>query len=178
MSRLTTTPVAEATGQAAQLFTAIRGAIGMVPNAYAAIGSNSPSALAAMLAFDGAAGKASLSGQEVEAVKLAVSEVSGCDYCLAAHSMMAKKKGVSKEAVLALRHGQQSGDAKLDALATFARTLVSTRGTASDATVAAVRAAGYSDQQIVDTLLVMASITFTNLVNRVNDTVLDFPAAD
>jgi alkylhydroperoxidase family enzyme len=44
--------------------------------------------------------------------------------------------------------------------------------------VAAVQTAGYSDAQIVDTLLAIASITFTNLVNRVNDTVLDFPAAD
>lgn len=36
--------------------------------------------------------------------------------------------------------------------------------------------AGYSDQQIIDTLLAITSITFTNLVNRVNDTPLDFPA--
>jgi alkylhydroperoxidase family enzyme len=56
--------------------------------------------------------------------------------------------------------------------------LASTSGTASAEVVAAVKAAGYSDQQIVDTLLVIASITFTNLLNRVNDTALDFPAAD
>jgi alkylhydroperoxidase family enzyme len=44
--------------------------------------------------------------------------------------------------------------------------------------VGAVKAAGYTDAQIVDSLLVITSITFTNLLNRVNDTDLDFPAAD
>ena len=36
---------------------------------------------------------------------------------------------------------------------------------------------GVTDAQVVDTLLAIASITFTNLFNRVNDTVLDFPPA-
>jgi alkylhydroperoxidase family enzyme len=40
-----------------------------------------------------------------------------------------------------------------------------------------VRAAGYSEQQVVEVILAITSITFTNLVNRVNDTTLDFPAA-
>jgi uncharacterized protein YggE len=52
MSRLFTQAVADATGHAAQLFTAIKGAIGKVPNAYAAIGSNSPVALEAALNLD------------------------------------------------------------------------------------------------------------------------------
>ena len=41
-----------------------------------------------------------------------------------------------------------------------------------------MRAAGYSDAQVVDTLLTVAAITFTNLLNRVNDTVVDFPAVN
>jgi uncharacterized peroxidase-related enzyme len=178
MNRLNTQPVSEASGQAAQLFASIKGATGMVPNAYVAIGTNSPLALQAVLNLADAETKSSLSGKEIESIKLAVSEVSGCDYCLAAHTLVSKKKGLSREAILGLRHGRPSGDARLDALASFARTLASTSGTASAEVVAAVKAAGYSDQQIVDTLLIIASITFTNLLNRVNDTALDFPAAD
>jgi uncharacterized peroxidase-related enzyme len=178
MSRLYTVAIPEATGQAAQLFTAIKGAVGMVPNAYVAVGSNSPLALQAALNLDAALNKSSLSAQEIEVIKLAVSEVPGCDYCLAAHTMIGAKAGLSRPEILAVRKGQTSGNARIDALTTFTQTVVGTSGTVPADVVAAVQTAGYSDAQIVDTLLAIASITFTNLVNRVNDTVLDFPAAD
>lgn len=178
MTRLYTQAVAEATGKSAQLFGAIKSAVGMVPNAYANIGNNSPLALEAALNLDGALRKSSLSAQDLEAIKLAVSEVAGCDYCLAAHTLFAKKAGLSGEAIVDLRHGQASGNARNDALSAFARSLVSTRGTVAPEVVAAVKEAGVSDEQIVDALLAISSITFTNLFNRVNDTVLDFPAAD
>jgi uncharacterized peroxidase-related enzyme len=178
MSRLHTIAPAEATGHAAQLFTAIKGAVGMVPNAFATIGSNSPVALEAALNLDSALGKSSLSAKQVEVIKLAVSAVAHCDYCLAAHTMIGKHAGMSRETILAVRQGQSSGDAAIDALAAFVNTLVSTSGTVPVTAVAAVKAAGYSDAQVIDTLLAIASITFTNLVNRVNDTVIDFPAAD
>lgn len=178
MSRLFTQDVDSATGPAAAIFGNIKKAMGKVPNAYATIGNNSPMALEAALALDGALAKGSLSTKDIEAVKLAVSEAVGCDYCLAAHSFIAKRSGIAGDAVVALRKGGVSGDDKLDALATFARTLATTTGTVAPDVVSAVKAAGYTDQQIIETLLAIASITFTNLVNRVNDTPLDFPAAD
>ena len=178
MNRLHTIAIREATGHAAQLFTAIKGAVGMVPNAYATVGSNSPLALEAALNLDGALKKSSLSATEIEIVKLAISQDAGCDYCLAAHTLMGAKAGLSRPAMLAVRQGAPSGDARSDALATFTHTLARSSGTVPAEAVAAVKAAGYSDAQIVDTLLAIASITFTNLVNRVNDTALDFPAAD
>ncbi|ALU87415.1 carboxymuconolactone decarboxylase family protein [Herbaspirillum rubrisubalbicans] len=176
MSRLNTTPVSQASGQAAQLFAAIKSAIGMVPNAYAGIGSLSPVALESALQLDGALRKSSLSAKEIEAIKLAVSQRAGCDYCLAAHALMGKKVGLSAQAIDGVRHGQASGDDKLDVLADFVRQLVGTSGTVEASVVERVRAV-YSDAQIVDTLLAVTAITFTNLFNRVNDTVLDFPPA-
>ncbi|MBO9538857.1 carboxymuconolactone decarboxylase family protein [Herbaspirillum sp.] len=176
MSRLTIAPITEASGQAAQLFAAIKAGVGKVPNAYAGIGMLSPVALESVLHLDGALRKSTLSPQEIETVKLAVSEQAGCDYCLAAHTLMGRKVGLQDAAMLGLRHGRPSGDARLDLLAEFARSLVATRGTAPAELVERVRAA-YSDAQIVDTLLAVTAITFTNLYNRVNDTALDFPPA-
>lgn len=178
MARLFNQPVAEASGKAAQLFGAITSAVGRVPNAYANLGSNSAVTLEAALTLDGALRKSSLSAKDIETIKLAVSEVAACDYCLAAHSLTAKKLGLSREAVLALRRGEASGNVQLDALGAFARTLVTTRGTVPVPVIEAVRAAGYSDAQIADTFLAISSITLTNLFNRVNDTTVDFPAAD
>jgi len=78
---------------------------------------------------------------------------------------------------LAARRGTPGGDAKLDALSTFVRAVVGSRGTVAQPVVDAVKAAGYTDEQIVDTIFAITSITFTNLVNRVTDTALDFPKA-
>ena len=176
MSRLATHG-ANATGRTAELFAAIKSKLGKVPNAYDAIGSNSPVALDALLKFDAALAETSLSKQEIEVVKLAVSEVAGCDYCLAAHTLMGKMAGLAPEAVLAARRGSATANPELDALSTFVRRVVGSTGTVPPDVVAAFKAAGYTDAQVVDTIFAISSITFTNLVNRVNDTVLDFPKA-
>ncbi|WP_394781578.1 carboxymuconolactone decarboxylase family protein [Undibacterium sp.] len=178
MTRLHTTAISESTGQAAQLFGAIKGAIGKVPNAYVTLGSNSPVALEAVLALDGALKKSSLSAKQIEVIKIAVSQAVDCDYCVAAHTAIGKGAGLSREAILAIRHGQPSGDVQHDALASFARYLITTHGTVPAELLKAVTAAGFSDAQISDTSMVIAAITFTNIFNRINDTTVDFPAAD
>lgn len=178
MTRLFNQPVSEATGHAAQLFGAIKSAVGMVPNAYASLGNNSPVALEAVLTLDGALKKSSLNAKDIEVIKLAVSEAVNCDYCIAAHTVFGKKTGLSREAILAIRHGQPSGDVHNDALASFSRYLITAHGTVPVEVLAAVKAAGISDTQIADTSMVIAAITFTNIFNRINDTTLDFPAAD
>lgn len=176
MSRLTTIKPEAAEGAAAELFAKIKKAAGKVPNAYATIGTQSPAALGAMLNLEAAIGGSSLAKADIETIKLAVSEVAGCDYCIAAHTLMGKFAGLSPEAMKQVRAGEPTGDAKRDALVRFVRTLVGTRGTVPVEALEAFRDAGYTEQQVVEVTLVIASITFTNLVNRVNDTTLDFPA--
>ncbi len=175
MSRLHSITENDATGKTAQLFSAIKGSMGKVPNAYLTIGSNSPDVLGQMLQLNAVLHKGSLSARELEAINLAVSEESGCDYCLAAHTLMAKKAGYTDEQTLELREARFSGDARIDALVQFVQYLVSTRGTVSADRVASFREAGFSDQQVVETIGAVSAILFTNMVNRVNDTVVDFP---
>lgn len=177
MERLHTQPVAAAHGPAATLFGALTRAFGKVPNAYATVGANSPLALEAVLQLEGALARSALSAQEREIIKLTVSAAAGCDYCVAAHTQLGKKAGLGRDAMQAARNGGAIGDARLDALAQFVRALQQGHGIAPRAVVTAVQAVGFSDTQLVEALLTMASITFTNLLNRVNDTVLDFPPA-
>lgn len=175
MSRLHTLTESEATGKTAQLFEAIKGSMGKVPNAYLTIGSHSPEVLGQMLQLNSTLHKGSLSARELEAINLAVSEESGCDYCLAAHTLMAKKAGYSDEQTRELRDAHFSADARIDALVQFVQYLVSTRGTVPAARVESFRLAGFSEQQVIETLGAVSAILFTNMVNRVNDTVVDFP---
>ncbi|MGH8445659.1 MAG: carboxymuconolactone decarboxylase family protein [Solimonas sp.] len=177
MSRLSITPVAEAAGETAELYAALKRNIGKVPNLYATIGTHAPAVLGQVLQNSASLKKATLTPREQEAINLAVSEATGCDYCLAAHTLMAKAAGYNQEQTLALRRGAYAEDAKIDALIRFALTLVKDQGTLAAPEVEALRAAGYSERQLIEIPQTIAAILFTNMVNRINDTALDFPKA-
>ncbi|WP_118182427.1 carboxymuconolactone decarboxylase family protein [Paraburkholderia phosphatilytica] len=177
MSRLSTPSVADATGTAADLFAAIKKNAGKVPNAYATIGGYAPDVLGAALNLDAVLQKSTLSKAEIETIRLATSEVAGCDYCLAAHTVMGKFAGLAPDTMKQIRTGAATGDAKRDALVRFVRAIVTTSGTLPAEELNAVREAGYTERQVMETALAIAAISFTNIVNRVNDTTVDFPAA-
>jgi uncharacterized peroxidase-related enzyme len=175
MSRLPI-PDSQTTPEAAQLlFDKIRKGLGKVPNAYQLIGAHSPDSLSLLLTGDAALSKGSLSRQEIEAIRLAISAQNGCDYCVAAHVAAGKAAGLSLDELRHLVVNEDTGHASRDALVRFAREVASTRGTVPEAVVAAVQATGYSPSQVIEALMVVSLISFTNLVNRVNDTVVDFP---
>ncbi|MBE1159037.1 carboxymuconolactone decarboxylase family protein [Dyella acidiphila] len=177
MNRLHTLDINQASGETADMFASIKKAVGKVPNAYLAIGSNAPAVLGQVLQTGAVLKQGELSARELEAINLSVSEASACDYCLAAHSLTGKMAGYSVEQLHELRAGGLSGDAKIDALVKFALTLVKTSGTLPAQAVESVKQAGYSDRQIVEAMLAVSAILFTNMFNRVNDTVVDFPKA-
>ncbi len=91
---------------------------------------------------------------------------------------MEKKAVFSIEQINALRRVEYAEEAQLDALVKFAQTLVTTTGTLPEADVAALRNASFSDQQVIEIISAVSAILLTNMVNRVNDTVVDFPKAD
>jgi AhpD family alkylhydroperoxidase len=151
---------------------------GGVPNLFAALGHLAPATLAAALNAESALAASSLSKQDLETIKLLVSEATGCDYCVAAHVMLGKMTGLSADALRAIRAGRSTGDAKRDALVHFVLTLQKTSGTISDVEFSAVRAAGYTEAQLAEISLAIAMTIFTNTFNRINDTDIDMPAAD
>jgi len=176
MSRIHIPAIESATGPTAELYAQIKQAAGKVPNTYAVIGALGPAALKAILQADAVLARGSLSKQDQETIKLLVSELSGCDYCAAAHTQLAKTTGLSPTVVRQIRAGQPTGDAKRDALVRLVGKLVKTSGTISDQDFSAIKAAGYTEQQLVDISLAIAVITFTNVFNRINNTELDYSA--
>jgi uncharacterized peroxidase-related enzyme len=177
MSRIPFPAIESATGATAELYAQIKQAAGKVPNTFAVIGALGPAALKAILHADAVLARSSLSRQDQETIKLLVSELSGCDYCAAAHAQLARGTGLSQAVVRQIRAGQPTGDAKRDALIHLVGKLIKTSGTISDQDFSAIKAAGYTDQQLVDISLALAMITFTNVFNRINNTELDYPAA-
>lgn len=177
MSRIAIPALSSATGATAEVYDQIRKiAGGKVPNLFAALGHLAPRQLAAVLNAEGAVAAGTLSKHDLEIIKLAASAQTGCDYCVAAHSLLGKLAGLPADALHAIRAGQPSGDAKRDALAHFVRQIVRTSGTLSQDEFDAIRAAGYTDVQLAEISLVIALVFFTNTFNRINDTDVDFPA--
>lgn len=175
MTRLHTLAYDQADQETAELFGTIKRNIGKLPNVYATIGSNAPAVLAHVLGTGATLAKSSLGKREQEAINLAVSEATGCDYCVAAHTMTGKLAGYTAEQARELRSGSFAEDARIDALVKFALHLVQQRGTLDVAAVDALKAAGFTERQLVEIPLVVSAILFTNMVNRINDTTLDFP---
>jgi uncharacterized peroxidase-related enzyme len=152
---------------------AVHKQLGVVPNMFRLI-AQSPAALQGFAANNGALAKA-LDVKTRERIALAVAQVNACDYCLSAHTYLGLNLAkISPEEVALNRHGE-SGDAKANAAVTFAAKIVRERGRVSDADIRAVREAGFSDGAIVEILAVTAENIFTNLLNIVADTDIDFP---
>jgi uncharacterized peroxidase-related enzyme len=176
MTRISTPSIEAATGEVAELYAQIKKAAGSVPNTFATIGAHGPAALKAVLAADGVLASSTLSKQDQETIKLLVSKVAGCDYCVAAHSLLGKMTGLNQDVLKQIRDGQPTGEAKRDALARFVRLLTETTGTLQAEEVDAIKAAGYTDRQLVEISLAISVTVFTNVFNRINDTAIDFPA--
>jgi uncharacterized peroxidase-related enzyme len=176
MSRLSVPDLEYQAGPSGQVYAQIKKAIGSVPNTFAAIAAHGPAALKSILAADAVLAAGSLTKRDQETIKLIVSGVAGCDYCVAAHSLLGKLAGLKPDELKNIRDGNLTGDAKRDALIRFVRKLAQSSGTVSDEDFAAIKAAGYSDAQLVDISLAFATTVFTNVFNRINDTEIDFPA--
>jgi uncharacterized peroxidase-related enzyme len=152
---------------------AVHRQLGVVPNMFRLI-AQSPAALHGFTANNGALAK-TLDLKTRERIALAVAQVNGCDYCLSAHSYLGLNLAKISPEEVALNRKGESGDAKADAAVRFAAKVVRERGRTTDADIKAIRDAGFSDGQIVEILAVTAENIFTNLLNVVAQTDIDFP---
>ena len=175
MTRIATIPTIDAAPAAAQpLLEAVKKQVGSVPNLFRVI-ANSPAALEGYIGLNGALTKGSLDAKTRERIAVAVAQLNGCGYCLSAHTYMGKALAKLDDTELAANQGGTSNDPKAAAAVHFAVAVVREHGHVSDADIAAVKAAGFDDAQVVEIILHVALNTLTNYVNNVTQTVIDFP---
>ena len=156
------------------LFDNLKKGLGMVPNLYATL-AHSETALGSYLALQNA--KSSINGKAREVVNLVVSQVNGCEYCLAAHTVIGGMLGFTPEQIIEVRQGRATFDAKLDALARLVRNIATERGHADPALVDAFLAAGWTQGNLVDAIVVIGDKTVTNYLHGTTKVSVDFPAA-
>lgn len=175
MSRISTPAnIAAAPAASRPLLEAVNKQLGLVPNLFRMV-ANSPAALEGYLGLSGALAKGALPAATRERIALAVAEFNGCDYCLSAHSYLGKNLAKLDELEIAANRAGGSHDARADAAVRFAVQVISQRGHVSDEEVGKVRAADYDEAQIVEIVQHVALNTWTNYINSVAQTVIDFP---
>jgi uncharacterized peroxidase-related enzyme len=162
-----------APGEAKPTLDAVNAQLKMVPNLFR-LAANSPAALNALVAMEGALAKGALRARVREQIAVAVAQENGCDYCLSAHTAIGKMIGVS-ESALADARSAKSEDAKVDAMLTIAVQILRERGDITATELAEARAAGITDAEIVEIVANVALNIFTNYLNVAADTEIDFP---
>lgn len=175
MSRISIPPTIEAAPLASRaLLEAVKKQLGVVPNLFRLV-AISPAALEGYLGMHGALGKGTLPAPTHERIALAVAEINGCSYCLSAHTYLARKLAKLDDAEIAANRAGGSGDVKADEAVRFAVAVARERGHVRPEDLAAVRSAGYDDAQIVEIVQHVALNTWTNYINEVAQTDVDFP---
>jgi uncharacterized peroxidase-related enzyme len=172
MSRIPAVDPATAPAAVKTMLAGVERGLGMTPNVFR-VAARSPAALEAMVAFFGAVSKGSFDGRTREAIALTVSEADACDYCLSAHSALGKQAGLDEQALADARL-VKSEDPRRQRLLALARAVVDHRGRVGKA-LDDVRSAGISDAEVVEVVANVALTIFTNYLNELAETEIDFP---
>lgn len=160
--------------EAKPLLAAAQKKFGLIPNMYARM-ANLPGLLSTYLhGYDLFRAQAGLTPPEQEVVLLVISRENGCEYCVAAHSMVAAMMSqVPPDVLEAVRNAQPIADPRLQALAEFTKTMVDKRGNPTPEDAAAFLDAGYTEQQILGIILAIAVKTLSNYSNHLFHTPVD-----
>ena len=136
--------------------------------------ANSSAVLKTYFAINKTLKKKTLSNEIAERIAVQIAEINGCEYCLAAHSYISSKAGISDEEIKLSTCGK-SKDLKIQAALDFAGSVMKNAGKVSDAEFEKIKAAGFSDGEILEIAAEVALNFFTNIINNISHTKVDFP---
>ncbi|HEX8797479.1 MAG TPA: carboxymuconolactone decarboxylase family protein [Terriglobales bacterium] len=173
MSRLTIPTRDQAPAASKPMLDAVGKQLGVIPNLFRLVGL-SPAALEGYVALNGALSK-TLDAKTRERIALTIAQANSCDYCLSAHTYLGLNLAKLDEGELRRNRQGHSGDAKAEAALVFARRVAETHGQVSDADLAAVKSAGYTEAQVIEIVANVALNVLTNFINNVAHTEIDFP---
>lgn len=174
MPRISALEITQAPAASQELLAAVQKKLGVAPNVFRTM-AHSPAVLGAFLGFGQALGGGSIGAKLGEQIALTVAGRNECDYCASAHTVLGKGAGLS-EGELACNLKGEATDPKVQAALTFANKVVENRGVVSDEDLQAVRAAGFSDAEVVEIIAHVSINIFTNYLNHIAGTDVDFPA--
>jgi len=163
----------EAPQQSQELLNHIQNKFGKIPNIFKML-ANSPAVLKSCYNFLGALEEGKLDSLIRERIALLIAQKNGCEYCLAAHSAIAKGQGLAEEEIIFARQGK-SQESKANSALKFADIFFEQKGNVSDIELNDIRIAGFSDEEVLEISATVILHIFTNSFNHLAQTEIDFP---
>jgi len=144
-----------------------------VPN-FLRVLTRATAATEAYAAAEKALANGQLTARQREQIALAVAEINGSEYCLVAHTVNSRNAGLSEEEI-GLARKAAANDRKAEAILRLTQAVVLQRGHIRDNELRAVRSAGVSEAELIEVMANIALNVFTNYLNIVSKTEVDFP---
>lgn len=149
---------------------------GRIPNLIGAL-AEAPIAAEAYLTLSDLVNKSSFTPTERHVVWFTINAYHDCRYCMAAHMAIAKSEKVDAQVIETARNVESYDDPRLESLRQFTLSLVENRGWVNEAEVDAFLAAGFTRQQILEIVTVVAHKVMSNYSNHLIETPIDEPFA-
>ena len=154
----------EAQGESKDLLLGIKNQFGFIPNMFAYM-AEAPTTIHAYLQLNELVSKTSFTVSEQQVALLAVSVENECGFCVVAHRAIGKMKNANVQSLTAIAENTEIVDSKERALATFVRTVVKTKGKPTDLDVEQFLNAGFTKQQVFESMLIVSIKTLSNYIN-------------
>lgn len=148
--------------------------LGSVPNIYRLI-ALSPAALKGFMGQAEALSKGKLSPKIREGISLAIAQVNECGYCLSAHTFISTQLLKIDQAEVSANRQADSSDKKTEAALKFAVSVAENKGRVAEQELEVLRAAGFDDAEIIEIIQNVTLNIWTNYLNNVAETLIDFP---
>lgn len=147
-------------------------AFGLIPNIAAKM-AVSPVLINGFIGLFERVHAGSLTEPQIQVLLLTNAVTNASEWPVAFHTALALKAGVQPADVDAMRHGGLPGDARLAALSMLARTLIEKRGRLAASDQQPFLEAGFTSEQMLEVIAVVAASTITNYTGSVTRPALE-----
>jgi alkylhydroperoxidase family enzyme len=141
-------------------------AFGVLPNLPAVI-ANSPKLINSLVGLFGQVHSPGLSEAENQIVLLTDAVTNSSTYAVAFHTALALQQGISSEETTAIRERRLPTDKRFAALSALAKGLIEKRGHLSEQELNSFTAAGFTKEQILEVIAIVAASTITNYTGTI-----------
>jgi alkylhydroperoxidase family enzyme len=145
---------------------------GLIPNLYGVL-AEAPIAVEAYDTLGSLLMRSSFTPTERHVVWFTINAYHDCHYCMAAHTLLAIGEKVPDDVIDTARAVRSYEDPKLEALRVFTLNLVENRGWTSEKDLEAFLGAGFTKQNVLEIVVVIAHKVLSNYTNHIVDTPVD-----
>jgi alkylhydroperoxidase family enzyme len=149
-------------------------AFGVLPNLPAVI-ANSYKLLNSLVGLFAQVHSPGLAEAENQIVLLTDAVTNSSAYAVAFHTALSLQNGISSEETDAIREGRLPKDKRYAALSKLAKTLIEKRGHVSEQELDEFIAAGFTQEQVLEVIAIVAASTITNYTATIANPPLDEP---